>query len=219
MSAAGGEPAPGPAGYRLPGGTELLRAVSRRRGLLAGGLAAAAVATALPSLAPAPPPTTTVLALARDLPAGTTLSAGDLVPLDLPRQAVPDGAVTGPDHLVGRLLAGAGRRGEPVTDVRVVSPGLLAGLPDGFVAVPVRLADAATVRLLRAGDAVDVLAADSTPGSATAATIAAGAPVLAVPADDGGFEGALVVVAAPAATAARLAAAAVSSRLSVVVRR
>lgn len=200
---------------------DLLRAAARRRWLLAAGLVAAAVATALPSLAPAPAAATTVLSAARDLAAGTPLTKADVVALALPPDAVPSGALSNVDQVVGRLSAGPVRAGEPLTDVRVVGPGLLRAV-DGageLVAVPVRLADPAAAALLRPGDRVDVLAASTDPATAgTASVTAAGAPVLAVPAPDAQAEGALVVLATPPATAARLAATAVTSRLSVVVR-
>lgn len=203
---------------------DLLRAAARRRWLLAGGLAAAAVATALPSLTPTPAPATTVLAAAHDLAAGTALTAADVSSVALPTGSVPDGALPDAEQVVGRLLAGAVRRGEPLTDVRLVGPALLASLGAAasggdLVAVPVRLADPASAALLRPGDRVDVLAAATSPDAPpTAAVVAAAAPVLAVPPPSADLEGALVVLATPAGTAARLAAAAVSSRLSVVVR-
>ncbi len=200
-------------------GRDLLRAAVRRRWLLASALVAGAVATALPLLAPAPPATTAVLSAARDLPAGAALTAADLVPVALPDGAVPAGALTARGDVEGRLLAGPVRAGEALTDVRLVGPGLLAGLGDGLVAVPVRLADPASAALLRGGDRVDVLAAGTDPGAPpSAAVVAAAAPVLAVPAATDDLEGALVLLATPPTTAGRLAAAAVSSRLSVVVR-
>jgi len=71
--------------------------------------------------------------------------------------------------------------------------------------------------LIRPGDRVDVLAA-TTSGPSTAASVVANAvQVLAVPAG-GEADGALVVLATTPAVAARLAAAAVSSRLSVSVQ-
>lgn len=230
---------------------DVQRAVARRRWLLAAGLAAAAVATALPALAPPPPTGTTVLAAARDLAAGTPLAAGDVVGVLLPDELLPDGALGPGEQVAGRLVAGPVRRGEPLTDVRLVGPGLLAlaGDPD-LVAVPVRLADPASAALVRPGDRVDVLGADSASGAVqggavqsgavqsdavqgdagradivragtgpSAAVLAAGAQVLAVPAADADLEGALVVLAVLPSTAARLAGAAVTSRLSVVLVR
>ena len=51
-------------------------------------------------------------------------------------------------ELTGRVLAAPVRRGEPVTDVRVVGPGLWSQVPAGQVAAPVRLADLAVATLL-----------------------------------------------------------------------
>ncbi|MFG2307699.1 hypothetical protein ACGFS9_03255 [Streptomyces sp. NPDC048566] len=83
------------------------------------------------------------------------------------------------------------------------------------VTAPVRIADGATVGLLRPGDRVDVVAADT--GGAVR-VVAAGARVAEVP-DVGGTEtGALVVLAVPRPTAVRLAGAGTTSRLAVTVR-
>ncbi|MGW0673924.1 hypothetical protein [Streptomyces sp. NPDC002767] len=83
-----------------------------------------------------------------------------------------------------------------------------------MVAAPVRIADAATVRLLRPGDRVDVVASD---GRGQGRVVAAGARVSAVP-DSGGTEpGALVVLSVPRPTAARLAGAGITSRLAVTL--
>jgi Flp pilus assembly protein CpaB len=161
-----------------------------------------------------------VLRAARDLPAGTALSPADVVRAELPRGAAPDGALRDAGSLVGRLLAAPVRRGEPLTDVRLAGAGLLASGDSDLLAVPVRLADAATAALLHAGDHVDVLAAGTTPGApAQAQVVVNDAQVLAVPttAQDSS-DGALVVLAADADVARRLAAAAVSSRLSVALR-
>ncbi len=199
---------------------ELSRAVRRHRALLAAGLTAAAVATAMPALVPTPPRTVPVVAALHDLAAGSPLTPGDLTSVALPEALVPAGVLTSVATAVGRMVAGPVRRGEPLTDVRLMGSGLLTGGP-GLVAAPVRLADPATAALLSAGDRVDVLAAPteaSGPAASAAVTVASGIGVLAVPAaDQAGGEGALVVLAATPAVAARLAAAAVRSRLSVTV--
>lgn len=193
----------------------LLRAVSRHRALLAAGLAAAAVASGLSVVAPTAPPTVTVLTAARDLAAGQPLGPDDLVTAALPGELVPDGALVEPAAAVGRVVAGPVRRGEALTDVRLLGAGLLP--PGDDVAVPVRLAEPATGALVRAGDVVDVLSA-SPEGGAAAALVATALPVLSVPdLSDAAGEGALLVVAASRSAAARLAAAAVTGRLSVVV--
>jgi hypothetical protein len=83
-----------------------------------------------------------------------------------------------------------------------------------MVTAPVRIADGATVRLLRPGARVDVIAADA---AGTARVVAAGAVVTRVP-DLGLTEnGALVVLSVPRTTAARLAGAGATSRLAVTL--
>ena len=193
----------------------LLAAAARHRVLLASGLAAASVATGLSAVAPAAAPTTGVLTAARDLAAGAVLEPGDLVTARVPHALVPAGALTDAAAVAGRLVAGPVRRGEPLTDVRLLGAALL---PDGTdVAVPVRLAEPATAALVTAGDRVDVLAA-SPEGGVTASVVATRLAVLSAPApSDLPAEGALVVLAASRATATRLAAAAVTGRLSIAV--
>lgn len=84
------------------------------------------------------------------------------------------------------------------------------------VTAPVRIADAATVRLLRPGDRVDVVAADN---GGDARVVATGARVTEVPeaASEVAEGGALVVLSVPRATAARLAGAGATSRLAVTL--
>ncbi len=149
----------------------LRHGVDRHRRLLAAGLAAAAVAAGIGAAAPDPPQRIAVLAAAHDLPAGEHLASDDLTTLQLRSEAVPKGALRPSAHVDGRLLAGPLRRGEPLTDVRLLGPGLLAhvGAP-GLVATPVRISDAAAAQLLHPGDRVDVLAADPDPPGGTAAT-------------------------------------------------
>ncbi|WP_431979973.1 hypothetical protein [Streptomyces qinglanensis] len=88
------------------------------------------------------------------------------------------------------------------------------------VSAPVRIADAATVRLLSPGDRIDVLA--STSKSTSARVVARHARVAQVPGDrdtvsDEGADGALIVVVVPRRTAAALAGAAAASRLAVTL--
>ncbi|MWA05829.1 flagellar biosynthesis protein FlgA [Actinomadura sp. LD22] len=192
-------------------------AAARLRRPLAALSAAAAAGLALTALRPGPAPSVRVLAASRDLPAGATLGTSDLRALDLPPPAVPAGAVR--SGAAGRVLAGPMRRGEPLTDARLVGDGLLHGYGPGTVAAPARIADAGTVRLLHAGDRVDVLAAPppagpgDLPGNggrwSEARVIVSGVPVITVPrhAGEEGQEGALVVLATDHAQAQALAAA------------
>jgi Flp pilus assembly protein CpaB len=196
------------------------RTVGWHRRLLAAGLAAGAVALAMQAAEPTPERTVPVVAAAGELPGGVTLVAQDLQLVDLPPTVVPAGALGSIDAAVGRVLSSPARTGEPLTDVRLFGPGLLTGWGDDLVATPVRVADPGVVLLLRPGDRIDIY---STPGSGlgTAAVIAAAVPVLAIPepADEAVLaEGALLVVGTTASQAASLAEAAVTSRLSIVLR-
>ena len=155
----------------------LLRAVSRHRALLSAGLVAGAVATGLTAVAPPPPARAAVLVAAADLDAQRPLRTADVSTVSLPPDAVPDGALRPGDAVDGRLLAGPVRRGEPLTDVRLVGPGLLSAL-GAAVAAPVRVADAGEAALVRPGDRVDVLAASTDPGTGASGpdAVAAGEP-------------------------------------------
>ncbi|MFD4786182.1 RcpC/CpaB family pilus assembly protein [Streptomyces sp. NPDC058459] len=103
--------------------------------------------------------------------------------------------------------------------------------PGELVRAPVRIADAAAVRLLRPGDRVDVVAAEErSAGGGPARVLARGARVVRLPeplgpgadraagAGEGSVtEGALVVLAVPRATAARLVGANPLARLAVTL--
>jgi Flp pilus assembly protein CpaB len=196
---------------------ELQRFTRRHRAVVAGGLTVLAVLLALPALAPSTGPVVTVVAAARDLAPGSRLTHADLTTVSLPRRVAPDGALHDADALLGRSVTGAIRRGEALTDVRLLGAGLVQAT--GLVAAPVRVADAAAAALLHEGDHVDVLAAPTSSDAAatSAVTVAHGLQVLAVPETGSDADGGLVVLAATPATAARLAAAAVGARLSVTV--
>jgi Flp pilus assembly protein CpaB len=109
-----------------------------------------------------------VVVFAHDLAPGVELTAADLRIESRSKTTIPDGSQADPATLIGSTLAGPARRGEVITDVRLLSPRLAEATagPDARV-VPLRLADAALLDLIRPGDVVDVLAADSaTPGGA-----------------------------------------------------
>lgn len=197
------------------------RAVLARRRLLAAGLAAAAALASLRAVAAPAPETVEVLVAARDLAAGEPLSASDLAPAAWPSGSAPRGAV---DDAVGRVLAAPLRAGEPVTDVRLVGPGL-GRATSGLTAVPVRIPDAGAADLLRAGDRVDLLATD--PADGRTRPVAEHVLVLAVPDDrstSAGLAqrapaGRLVVVAVPPALVTMLVSASVGQLISVAFSR
>jgi len=197
----------------------LRRAVLRRRRLLAALAAAAAVAAGLQAASAPPLPTALVLTAARDIPGGTVVRTSDLAPVEFDPGSVPSGVLDSPADVVGRTTATPVRSGEPITDVRLVSGSMLAGYPN-TVAAPVRIGDPGAVALLRIGDRVDVLAADPN-GVEDARVVAEDAPVVAIPrrAETGSsmVTGGLVVVAIADTTAETLAAAGVTSYLSITI--
>ncbi|WP_242432526.1 RcpC/CpaB family pilus assembly protein [Streptomyces sp. Root1310] len=159
----------------------------------------------------------------RALALGLAVTAAALVASG-PRSGDP-----APGHRGGAERADAGGRSQPRahSPLRAPAHGPRAG---ETVTAPVRIADAATVRLLRPGDRVDVIAAEPTTlggmhgAGGDAHVVARGALVTKVPeplnsdtaagpADDG----ALVVLSVPRSTAARLAGASATARLAVTL--
>lgn len=215
---------------------ELARAASWHRRPLAAGVAAVAVVVGLTAMEPDPAPSSQVLTAARDLPSGTRLTASDLRTTGYPDAIVPAGAATS-RQLIGRVLAAPVRRGEPLTDRRVLGPGLLDGYGDGLVAAPVRITDPGVLAFVRVGGTVDVLAAESTTANvyASTRTLARDVPVVALPRNGnsngtaglGGLGGlgttgldggGLVVLGVPPSTAAELTRAAVTAHVSLALR-
>ena len=149
----------------------------------------------------------------RDLAPGVSLTADDVRVEKRLDTTIPDGARAGVDEVVGATLAGPARRGEVLTDVRLLGPRLAtsAAGPDARI-VPLHLADSALLELLRAGDVVDVLAAGPPNSSSDVESaphvVATDAVVVLVspkPAQRGPGNERVVLVALPAATAHRVA--------------
>lgn len=175
-----------------------------KRRLLAALVAGTAVLSAFLALRPAAG--TPVLVATRDLSPGP-LRPGDLrlVPLNDP----PDGALH--SGAEGRVLAAAMRRGEPLTDVRLIDS---VRLPPGTVATPVRIADPDAARLLSPGSTIGVLA---TWEGQTAQLIADDVPVLSIP-ESKDDHGALIVLTTTPTQAGQLAAAQAGGRLSITIK-
>lgn len=155
--------------------------------LLAAGWSAAQVPT---------PGGQLLVAVTRDLGIGATLT-GDDVTL-VPSSGAPDGAQTMLDTVIGRRVAHPVRRGEVLTDVRLV--GVDGPQPGpGRVALTVRPADPAMSGLLQPGSMVSVVGLSDTAG---ATTLTSSGLVLAVlAAEDRGPGGTAVLLSVPAADA------------------
>lgn len=174
------------------------------------------------ALRPSPPATTRVWVAAHDLAGGAPLTADDLRAELLPRADVPDEALPS-DHMpVGLVLGAPVRRGEPLTDLRVLSINLLtaSGAPDDL-AVPVRVSDGpAALALVKPGELISVIASGD-PGTGVAGptrTVVEDVRVLAVPAQLTDDEAGLIIVAVTPKQAKALAAVSTGDRISVAVR-
>ena len=94
----------------------------------------------------------------RDLQPGVALTAADVHVEKRLTTTLPEGTHRSLEGVVGSTVAGPARRGEVLTDVRLLGPRLAesAAGSDARI-VPLHLADNALLDLLRTGDVVDVL--------------------------------------------------------------
>lgn len=168
--------------------------------------------------APAPEHRSSVIVAARSLRPGTVLAAADLAATPWPDGLVPAGAVGELSHAVGRTVAAAMTRGEPLTAARLLDTGISAALGPGQVALTIGLAGGNQAAILQAGALVDIYAANpdaayvsgSPLPSGTGRRVGTNLRVLAVlPVSDNlpGSAGPGLVLAADRTTAARLAVA------------
>jgi len=91
---------------------------------------------------------TEIVVATRDLASGVELTADDVRLENRTAATVPEGAQSDVDAVVGATLAGPARRGEVLTDVRVLGPRLAESVagPDARI-VPLPLADSALLDL------------------------------------------------------------------------
>ncbi|MGW0038152.1 SAF domain-containing protein [Gordonia sp. NPDC003376] len=104
-----------------------------------------------------------VMVATHALQPGQVLTGSDLRATPVPVDLVPDGALLMATQADGRTVTGPIRGGEILTDARLLSarlPMQLTGDPSARL-VPVRLDDDAVITVLRTGDVVDVLTAET----------------------------------------------------------
>jgi Flp pilus assembly protein CpaB len=151
----------------------------------------------------------------RDFAPGVVVGTEDVALRRVPAATVPDGALAALDGAVGARIAGPVRRGEVLTDARVLGSRqtkLTAG-PDARN-VPVRLADAAVLEVIRPGDVVDVLGAPSDDRDARARLLASDAVVVFI--SPAGTDR-VALLALPGAAANALAAASLVQSLTLTI--
>ncbi|WP_458781486.1 RcpC/CpaB family pilus assembly protein [Arthrobacter sp. D3-16] len=201
--------------------------LSRNRRLAVALLLCAAASIIVHQLTPAPVHTVTALAAARDLPAGSAMAASDLTHVQVPPDMMAAGFLDEESELAGKQLAAPLRKGQLLTDAQLLGPGLLAGTPPGSAAVPLRMADPSSIQLVSPGQLVNVVltAANGFDQQAPSEVLAASVPVLWT-SGKGGPSGqwlgtaetdGLIVVAASAEQAARLAGASTQGKLFFVI--
>ncbi|MET3946418.1 pilus assembly protein CpaB [Arthrobacter sp. UYCu512] len=210
-----------------PSRRRLVRWLNRNRRLAVALLLCIAAGLTVQQLTPEPADTVPAFAAARDLPAGQSLGVEDLTVLHVPRGLVPAGSFVSAGSLQGQQLAVALRKGQLLADSQLVGPGLLAGKPPGSAAVPLRMADPASIQLLSPGQLVDVVitTGNSFDQPAASQLLAAAVPVLwtsghgsrAGPWLGTGENEGLLVVAADADQARRLAGASTQGKLFFVL--
>lgn len=205
--------------------SRLYRLWVRHRRISAAVLAGLAVFLALVALRPPDAATSPVVVATRDVAGGRLLSPEDVEIRYYPPALVPAGAVASLGGVHGARASLPLRAGEPVTDVRLVSSGLLQALPGRMRAVPVPVSDS-ILALLRPGDQVDLLStadpqtrtvppsgldpiADQPggPGPGTVRAIAEGLSVLLTAVEPDATGQGTLLLAVPANLAERVAAA------------
>lgn len=97
-----------------------------------------------------------------EIPLGTQVVAEQLMRVQYPAGAVPDGAFDSVEKVVGRVVVTALAAKEPVTDFKLAAEGSAAGLsaviPEGYRAMTVKVDDVIGVAgFLQPGTMVDVL--------------------------------------------------------------
>lgn len=106
-----------------------------------------------------------VVVAAHDLRPGAALTPADVRLEKRLVTSIPDGSLADVNAVTASTLAGPTRRGEVLTDVRLLGSRLADSTAGpGARIVPLRLADSALIDLVRVGDVVDVLAAPASPG-------------------------------------------------------
>ena len=165
-----------------------------------------------------------VVVATRDLSPGSARTGDDVHIERRLTATVPDGARTDSADVFGATLAGPTRRGEVLTDVRLLGPRVAEAAvgPDARI-VPLPLPDGALLDLIRSGDVVDVLAAATSETGADSRphVIATGAVVVLVsakPPGPGTGGERVVLIALPAQAANEVAGAALTQAITLTFR-
>jgi Flp pilus assembly protein CpaB len=194
------------------------------RRILAAALFLAAAMLAVRPAAAQSVPESPVIVSARDIAAGSILRPADIRVVRLPDSVRPAGTLSTVEAVDGRLLAGAARAGEPITDARLVGAAAGATGPGDHRSsiVPVRLPDAGVATLLHPGERVDVVTAPSDGGRQLLAEMATVVTVIAPDTEPtrGAIrkDGLLVLLELPSDIATQVAAVSLERPVTVTLR-
>lgn len=159
--------------------------VVRYRRSIAASLAGLGTLIALSLFVPGPGSQTKVLVATESLAAGRTLTASDFTAKSLPNDSSWDSLQPESSYLVGRVLARSLAPNQPISSNDLVGSGLLAGLPENYVAVSIPVSASTSSSLLNVGNMIDVYGA-SNDGLNNGVLIASRARILAIPSQGGG---------------------------------
>lgn len=147
------------------------------------------------------------------------MTADDVSLESRPARTVPDGVATDLSSVLHTTLAGPARRGEVLTDVRLLGSRLTeaAAGPDARI-VGVHPADAALVDLVRPGDVVDVVTADDAADPPGAPRVVASGGIVVLVSDKQNHDDRVVLVALPATAAVAVAGATLAQSVTLTLR-
>ena len=160
-----------------------------------------------------------VVVASRDLAPGTALTADDISVEYRSARTVPAGALTDVSSVLATTLAGPARRGEVLTDVRLLGSRLTeaAAGPDARI-VGLHPADAALVDLVRPGDVVDVVTADDAADPPGGPRVVASGGIVVLVSDKQNHDDRVVLVALPATAAVAVAGTTLAQAVTLTLR-
>ncbi|MCV7382805.1 SAF domain-containing protein [Mycolicibacter longobardus] len=162
-----------------------------------------------------------VVVASRDIAPGTALTVDDVSLESRSAQTVPEGAATDMASVLHATLAGPARRGEILTDVRLLGSRLTeAAAGPGARIVGVHPADAALIDLVRPGDVVDIVttAPEDPAGPPGAPRVVAGGGIVVLVSDKHNHDDRVVLVALPATAAVAVAGATLAQAVTLTLR-
>ncbi|MEZ0385091.1 SAF domain-containing protein [Mycobacterium sp. pW045] len=160
-----------------------------------------------------------VVVASRDIAPGTPLTPEDVSLESRSARTVPDGVATDISSVLHTTLAGPARRGELLTDVRLLGSRLteaVAGRDARIVGV--HPADAALTDLVRTGDVVDIVATDDASDPPGAPKVLATGGIVVLVSDKQNHDDRVVLVALPATAAVAVAGATLAQAVTLTLR-